>query len=135
MKQVLLSFAILLSMQGKSASLIQPATIENPTIAMPVPKNQFQEPPKKPRRQRNLYYKGRGTMGLVLSLVLGPVGFASVHLFSRNIAMREKSNTGMAIWVGSALVGAIVLAAIASRQSVGQLALDLLYGIAQAALD
>jgi len=49
--------------------------------------------------------------------------------------MREKADTGMAIWIGSALIGALVLSAIASRQSVGQLGLDVLYGIVQAALD
>jgi uncharacterized membrane protein YeaQ/YmgE (transglycosylase-associated protein family) len=135
MKQALLSFAILLSIQGKSANLIHSSPTVNPTIVLPLSKNQIQEPPKKPRRQRNLYYKGKGTMGLLLSLVLGPLGFASVHLFSNNITMREKADTGMAIWVGSAFIGAVVLAAIASRQSVGQLALEFLYGIAQSVLD
>lgn len=135
MKVILLSFAILFSLPGKSASLIQPTQIVNPTIALPVSKNQIQKSPKRPRRQRNLYYKGKGTMGLLLSLVLGPVGFASVHIFSHNISMREKADTGMAIWIGSALIGALVLSAIASRQSVGQLGLDVLYGIVQAALD
>src|ERR1022692_1773657 len=56
---------------------------------------------KKPLRERKLFDKGRGTTGLILGIVLGPVGYAGVHIFSHNIAIREKAKTGFAILVWS----------------------------------
>ncbi|HLX91165.1 MAG TPA: hypothetical protein VKR32_05750 [Puia sp.] len=39
-----------------------------------------------PLKERQLYYKGHGTVGLILGLVLGPVGWGAAHLFTHNKA-------------------------------------------------
>jgi hypothetical protein len=70
---------------------------------------------KKPLRERKFFYKGRGTMGLLLGIVLGPVGYAGVHIFSHNKTMREKANTGFAIWIGAAIVGLLIWQGIESK--------------------
>jgi hypothetical protein len=70
---------------------------------------------EKPLRERKLFYKGKGTMGLILSLVLGPVGYVGVHIFSHNKAMRDKADTGFAIWIGTAIIGLLIWQSIESK--------------------
>ena len=63
---------------------------------------------------KELYSKGKGTIGLVSALVLGPVGWLGVRLLSRNKTQRKKANKGLAIWgtvvVTTAFIWLIVLA-------------------------
>src|ERR1700729_1313075 len=63
---------------------------------------------------KELYSKGKGTVGLVSALVLGPVGWLGVRLLSRNKTQRKKANKGLAIWgtvvVTTAFIWLIVLA-------------------------
>jgi hypothetical protein len=64
---------------------------------------------------KELYSKGKGTIGLVSALVLGPVGWLGIRLLSRNKTQRKKANTGLGIWatvvVTTAFIWLIVLAA------------------------
>jgi hypothetical protein len=39
---------------------------------------------KKPLKEKQLFYKGKGTVGLVLGILLGPIGFIGVHFLSHN---------------------------------------------------
>jgi hypothetical protein len=39
-----------------------------------------------------VYSKGKGTIGLVCALVLGPVGWLGVRMLSRNKTQRKKAN-------------------------------------------
>ena len=78
---------------------------------------------KNPIKERQFYDRGKGTMGLIYTLVLGPVGYIGVHLFSHNLAMRDKSSLGMGIWIGAALVGGLIWWGVASKVSLD----DILY--------
>jgi hypothetical protein len=64
---------------------------------------------------KELYSKGKGTIGLVSALVLGPVGWLGVRLLSRNKTQRKKASKGLAIWttvvVTTAFIWLMVLAA------------------------
>jgi hypothetical protein len=70
--------------------------------------SQESKPPKE------LYSKGKGTLGLVSALVLGPVGWLGVRLLSRNKTQRKKANKGLAIWgtvvITTAFIWLMVLA-------------------------
>ena len=46
------------------------------------------------------YSKGKGVLGLITGLVLGPVGYAGVCIFSHNRITRKKALLGMEIWGG-----------------------------------
>jgi hypothetical protein len=63
---------------------------------------------------KELYSKGKGTIGLVSALVLGPVGWLGVRLLSRNKTQRKKANKGLAIWgtvvITTAFIWLMVLA-------------------------
>ena len=62
-----------------------------------------------------LYSKGKGTIGLVSALVLGPFGWLGVRALSRNKTQRKKANEGLKIWgevlFTTALIWLIVLGA------------------------
>jgi hypothetical protein len=64
---------------------------------------------------KELYSKGKGTIGLVSALVLGPVGWLGVRLLSRNKTQRKKASKGLTIWttvvVTTAFIWLMVLAA------------------------
>ena len=106
MKLLLLGFALALSLQGSCAS----------------PDNLFSHGHgKNPRKERQFYEKGKGTIGWIAGLALGPVGFVGFHIFSRNITIRRNADKGFAIWIGTAALAGIVVAAVASRESGGQL--------------
>jgi len=69
-----------------------------------------------PPKKKVFYQKGKGTMGLVAGITLGPVGFLSVHLFSHNLTMRKKAKQGLKIWAGVViLAGLICLVVISSK--------------------
>ena len=70
-------------------------------------------------------------MGLILGLVLGPVGYAGVHIFSHNRTTRDKAKNGMAIWLGVVLVTGFVWVSIESRESVLDIFLGILQGMGQ----
>ncbi len=63
---------------------------------------------------KELYSKGKGTIGLISALVLGPVGWLGVRMLSRNKMQRKKANKGLAIWttvvVTTAFIWLMVLA-------------------------
>lgn len=54
-----------------------------------------------------LYFKGKGTVGLVAGLTLGPVGILGTHLFSHNLAVRKKAVKGCEILGTVVLVAAL----------------------------
>jgi hypothetical protein len=106
MKLLLLGFALALSLQGSCAS----------------PENSFSRGHfKNPRKERQLYESGKGTIGWIAGLALGPVGYVGAHIFSRNKTIRENAGKGFACWILAAAVVGIVAGAVASRQSGGQL--------------
>lgn len=129
MKSPHLIYAILLSIPGESA-IYHPSTEMNYSVVETAPaKSQAIDPPKKPRKQRQMFYKGKGTFGLLLTLALGPIGYASIHIFSHNLTMRDKAKNGMMIWIGAVLIGGYIAYAIQSRQSVAQLIGEFILGI------
>jgi hypothetical protein len=98
MRIALLSFVIVLFAQTTFAA-----------SRLPQSKSGLEEskPPKE------LYSKGKGTMGMVAALVLGPVGWLGVRVLSRNKTQRKKAGQGLAIWgtvvVTAAFIWLIVL--------------------------
>jgi hypothetical protein len=131
MKLPIIFCTVLLFLSAKSENLTFCSAVTYSSISSPASAEENHEPQKKPHKQRALYYKGKGTMGFLLTLALGPVGYISVHLFSNNTAMREKAKDGMLIWFGCACLSAIVAGAIISKQSAGQAIIELLEGIVQ----
>ena len=57
---------------------------------------------------KELYSKGKGTVGLVAALVLGPVGWLGVRLLSRNKTQRKKASQGFMIWGEVVLITGLV---------------------------
>jgi hypothetical protein len=57
---------------------------------------------------KELYSKGKGTIGLVSALVLGPVGWLGVRLLSRNRTQRKKADKGVEIWATAVLAAAFI---------------------------
>ncbi len=55
------------------------------------------------------YSKGKGVFGLITGLTLGPVGYATVCIFSHNRITRKKALLGMEIWTGIVLSGLLIL--------------------------
>jgi ABC-type Fe3+ transport system permease subunit len=47
---------------------------------------------------KTLYSKGKGTIGLVSVLLLGPIGWIGVRVLSRNKVQRTKASKGLGIW-------------------------------------
>ena len=130
---MLVFFVLPFYFTGKAASISFPETAgPNPrgtqlkTAASPIPGHA-----RNLRGGKYYFYRGKGTMGLILGLVLGPVGFLCVHFCSHNQTMIDMAGKGAIIWTGAALLTALVLSAVASRESVGQIALQILQGILQ----
>ena len=57
---------------------------------------------------KTLYSKGKGTIGLVSALVLGPVGWLGVRALSRNKKQRTKATQGLKIWGEVVLTAALI---------------------------
>ncbi|HXB07154.1 MAG TPA: hypothetical protein VNW04_08565 [Puia sp.] len=55
--------------------------------------------PKPGKHRKPLYEKGHGTLGFIIGLVFGPLGFAGVCLFSRNRTQRRKALQGILVCV------------------------------------
>lgn len=66
-----------------------------------------------------LYVKGKGTVGLVAGLTLGPVGILGTHLFSHNLAVRKKAVKGCEILGTVVLVAALSVLLIYSFKGSG----------------
>jgi len=141
MRISLFIFAIVLSLQGFCANL-EPAGTQFAGTQLAAPQlagtqgSQLaaMEPAghhKNPFKEKQLYDKGKGTIGLIAGLTLGPIGYVGAHLFSRNRTIREKAGVGFGIWFCVVGLTVIVVAAVNSRQSGGQLALDFLEGLLQ----
>jgi hypothetical protein len=140
MKLTLLLCVLLLSAQAWCASGMAATTA--PDAAVPaarntmanysaIGENPFPHRLKKPLREKALYYRGKGTMGLILGLTMGPIGWGAVRLFSHNQAQREKARTGMIVWIGVVMVGGVVWGAIASKISLDEFIIDFLQAMAQ----
>ena len=68
----------------------------------------------------------KGTMGFVYAVVLGPVGYFGVQIFSRHSeAMRNQAGRGIKIWVFVVASGAIFAACVALKDN-GDLSSDLI---------
>ena len=57
---------------------------------------------------KELYSKGKGTIGLVSALVLGPVGWLGVRMLSRNRTQRKKAAKGLKIWTAVVVTTACI---------------------------
>jgi hypothetical protein len=57
---------------------------------------------------KELYNKGKGTIGLVSALVLGPVGWLGVRMLSRNKTQRKKATKGLGIWATVVVMTAFI---------------------------
>jgi hypothetical protein len=57
---------------------------------------------------KELYSKGKGTIGLVSALVLGPVGWLGIRILSRNKTQRKKAGTGLKIWTTVVVTAAFI---------------------------
>jgi hypothetical protein len=55
-----------------------------------------------------LYSKGKGTIGLVSALVLGPFGWLGVRMLSRNKTQRKKATQGLGIWTTVVVMTAFI---------------------------
>jgi hypothetical protein len=66
-----------------------------------------------------LYFKGKGTAGLIAGLTLGPVGILGTHLFSHNLAVRKKAVKGCEILGTVVLVAALSVLLIYSLKGGG----------------
>ncbi|HMI02598.1 MAG TPA: hypothetical protein VK541_08965 [Pedobacter sp.] len=66
-----------------------------------------------------LYSKGKGTVGLIAGLTLGPVGILGTHLFSHNLAERKKAVKGCEILGTVVLVAAFSVLLIYSLKGSG----------------
>ncbi len=66
-----------------------------------------------------LYFKGKGTVGLIAGLTLGPVGILGTHIFSHNIAVRKKAVKGCEILGTVVLVAALSVLLIYSLKGGG----------------
>src|SRR5471032_130555 len=109
MKLTLLLCALLLSAQAWCASTAPAVQSTAPAVAnyAVIGGNPFPHRLSKPLREKALYSKGKGTMGLLLGLTLGPIGCGAVRLFSHNQAQRDKARTGMIVWIAVVGTGAI----------------------------
>ena len=128
MKLTLLLCALLLSAQGWCAA---PATTA-PAAAnySAIGENPFPHRLKKPLREKALYSKGKGTVGLILGITLGPIGYGAVHLLSHNQTQRDQAKSGMIGWITVVVVGGIVWGCIAAKVSLD----DFLVFLGQAAI-
>jgi hypothetical protein len=133
MRICLLILAIALSLQGFCAS-VGPAGTQFAGTQGATAQLTAMDPSghhKNPFKERQLYDKGKGTIGLIAGLTLGPIGYVGAHLFSRNRTIRQKAGQGFAVWFCVVGLTVLVVAAVNSKQSGGQLALDFLQGLLQ----
>jgi hypothetical protein len=98
MRIAILSIFFLVGTQG----LVLASNLQTGADSFGAP--QQHEQPKKP-----MYSKGKGVFGLITGLVLGPVGYVAVCIFSHNRTTRKKALLGMEIWIGIAVLTAIVI--------------------------
>ena len=105
MKLTLFLCALLLSAQAWCASMDGPLT-------------------KPPLHGKSIYYKGKGTVGLILGITLGPIGYGAVHLFSHNQTQRDKARSGMIGWIVVVGTAAIVWGCIAAKISLDDFLLE-----------
>jgi hypothetical protein len=93
MRITILSFVILLCVQTAFAASRLPQSTGG---------SEESKPPKA------LYSKGKGTIGLVSALVLGPVGWLGVRILSRNKTQRKKATQGLGIWTTVVVMTAFI---------------------------
>ena len=68
---------------------------------------------------KELYSKGKGTIGLISALVLGPVGWLGVRLISRNKTQRKKAGQGLGIWTTVVVMTAFIWLMVLSAKGGG----------------
>jgi hypothetical protein len=131
MKLSLLLCALVLSVPGWCASGTPAASR---TVVVPAHSPVIGKEPlvKKPLRERKLYYKGKGTLGFIFGITLGPLGYGAVHLFSHNQTARDKAKEGMIGWLFIAMTTVVVWGAIVTKVSLDDFLLGFLQGLAQA---
>ncbi|HXB07153.1 MAG TPA: hypothetical protein VNW04_08560 [Puia sp.] len=71
------------------------------------------------KHHKPLYEKGKGTIGFLCGLFLGPIGYFGVHAFSRNLKQRKRAKQGMITFgyvvATAALIWLMVVAAKAGN--------------------
>ena len=114
MRVIFFSLLSIFFFQTSFASAVSPAAV-GPSLLIPdtnkVVSNTLSAPSP---HSKTLYTKGRGTIGLIAGITLGPIGLLGAHLFSHNRAVRKKAALGCEIWVALAVLTGIVLLAAAS---------------------
>jgi hypothetical protein len=93
MRTIILSCVILLCVQTAFAASRLPQSTSG---------SEESKPPKA------LYSKGKGTIGLVSALVLGPVGWLGIRMLSRNKTQRKKATQGLGIWTTVVVMTAFI---------------------------
>jgi PPE-repeat protein len=94
MRILILSILLIICTEGlfASSARLQPDSI---SVHQPV--------------KKVFYSKGKGVFGLITGLTLGPVGYATVCIFSHNRTTRKKALLGMEIWTGVVLSALLIL--------------------------
>jgi hypothetical protein len=79
----------------------------------------FSAPQQHKHPKKLAYSKGKGVFGLITGLVLGPVGYAAVCIFSHNRTTREKALLGLEIWIDIVVITACICLIACSKGSTG----------------
>jgi hypothetical protein len=94
MRKTLFSLLLLLTIQQTFASALspQPASLENVGARPP---------------HRRWVYERKGTMGYVAAILLGPIGYFGVRLFTHSEPFRYQAKRGLTAWTCIVIVLAI----------------------------
>lgn len=90
--------------------------------AAPYPQRTAME--AKPPKRSPLPKEKKGTMGFVAAVVLGPVGYLGVHLFSHDELVRYRAGRGLRIWAGIVAITGLLLLAGLTNSSVDLSSID-----------
>ncbi len=115
MKLFLLFLLIIFSISGNCAGMSNSYNVSNENIETILPANIdcTKTAAKNLNRHKPRFHEKKGIMGWVMSLTLGPVGYATVRIFSHEEVTIENSKKGLRIWGASVFcVGIIFLGAI-----------------------
>ena len=94
MRKTLFSLLFLLTIQQTFAAALssRPASIENAGARPP---------------HRRWVYEKKGTMGYVAAVLLGPIGYFGVRLFTHSEPFRYQAKRGLTVWICIVVVLAV----------------------------
>jgi hypothetical protein len=111
MRKILFSLLFLLTIQQTFAAALspRPASMENAVARPPY---------------RRWVYEKKGTMGFVAAMLLGPIGYFGVRLFTHSEPFRYQAKRGLTTWTFIVVVCAISFGiawyAAATKTDMGQ---------------